>query len=111
MHRPRPILLLPALCPDLPTLTSFPPSTPPPPLPSLLGAPPHWPARPVPHSIVDDYTFLFEAEEAKGMWRTLTAELLAFGEGVDARNEARERAGRRAYRVFEPRNIETSVAV
>lgn len=61
--------------------------------------------------IVDDYTFLFEAEEAKGMWRTLTAELLAFGEGVDARNEARERAGRRAYRVFEPRNIETSVAV
>ena len=61
--------------------------------------------------IIDDYSFLFKRGETKGLWRNMTAELLSFGERVDARNEARERAGRRRYRVFEPRNIETSVAV
>lgn len=61
--------------------------------------------------IVGDYTYLFDRDETKLLWRDFTAELREFGTQLDARNDAREAAGKRRYRVFEPKNIETSVAI
>lgn len=45
------------------------------------------------------------------MWRRLVERLLEFGDTVDARNAARKDAGKRPFRVFEPANIETSLAI
>ena len=61
--------------------------------------------------ITSDYSYLFDRNQTKRLWRNLTAELLELGETVDARNAERERWGRRRYRVFEPAHIETSVAI
>ena len=61
--------------------------------------------------IVDDYTHIFDDPEAKRMWTRLVANLTAFGAIVDARNAVREAAGKRAFRVFETANIETSLGI
>jgi len=61
--------------------------------------------------IVEDYTHLFEHDTAKQMWLEFTANLTAFEEVINKRNDARLAAGKLAFKVFEPSNIETAVGI
>ena len=45
--------------------------------------------------LADDFTFLFDSEATKQLWRDLKYELDLLGKRVNTRNDAREAAGRR----------------
>jgi len=61
--------------------------------------------------LADDFTFLFDSEATKQLWRDLKYELDLLGKRVNTRNDAREAAGRRRYRVVETDSLEVSVAI